>query len=149
MMRNILTRSSQCCVSVAVLIALQALTGLIVGSLVVIPVRLTAASDSKAHDQYLHAAKLFEQDKYDGAIAALKSALQLYPKFPEAYRLLGKVYFEGLRRPSDAVKAFRKAIELKPEYAEAYYDLGIVDQAQGKLTAAEPGLRPGDQVTRQ
>jgi len=125
---------------------LQALTGLIVGFLVVTPVGLTAASDSKAHDQYLHAAKLFEQDKYDGAIAALKSALQLYPKFPEAYRLLGKVYFEGLRRPSDAVSAFRKAIELKPEYAEAYYDLGVVYQAQGKFADAEQMLRRAIQI---
>ncbi len=38
---------------------------------------LAPAADSKAHEQYLQAAKLFEQDRYDEAIAAVQKSIQL------------------------------------------------------------------------
>ena len=99
------------------------------------------AADSKAHNLYLQGAKLFEQEKHDEAIMVLKKAVKLQPKFPEAYRLMAEVYFEGKRRPSDAISAVKQAIEQKPNFPEAYYLLGSVYQTQGKFRDAEQALR--------
>src|SRR2546426_10396552 len=81
------------------------------------------------------------QGKYEEAAESLRKAIEIRPKFPEAYHLLGIVYANGQRRLSDAAEAFKKAIELNPSFAEAFYNLGLVYQVQGKSVEAEQELK--------
>ena len=57
------------------------------------------------------------------AVKLLEKALELDPKFPEAYFELGKVYFDD-QRYQQAIAAFERAVALQPTFPQAYYRLG-------------------------
>src|SRR5881296_4543341 len=99
----------------------------------------SAADEAKKY--YNQGMQQVSQGKYEAAAESLRKAIEIRPKFPEAYHLLGIVYANGQRRLSDAADAFKKAIELNPSFAEAFYNLGLVYQVQGKPVEAEQELK--------
>src|SRR5947209_1424370 len=100
-----------------------------------------AGAADEAKKYYSQAMQQASQGKYEAAAESLRKAIEIRPKFPEAYHLLGIVYANGQRRLPDAADAFKKAIELNPSFAEAFYNLGLVYQAQGKPGEAEQELK--------
>src|SRR5437867_9794963 len=100
-----------------------------------------ASAGDEAKKYYNQGLQQASQSKYEEAAESLRKAIEIRPKFPEAYHLLGIVYANGQRRLSDAAEAFKKAIELNPSFAEAFYNLGLVYQAQGKTVEAEQELK--------
>jgi tetratricopeptide (TPR) repeat protein len=86
------------------------------------------------------------------AEAAYRRAIQIDPKYEEAYFNLG-VLFES-DRPSEAEALFLKALELDPDYACAYRELGFLLNKRGARREAESHLRkalliePGDAWAR-
>src|SRR3989449_1532175 len=100
-----------------------------------------ASAGDEAKKYYNQGLQQASQGKYEEGAESLRKAIEIRPKFPEAYHLLGIVYANGQRRLSDAAEAFKKAIELNPSFAEAFYNLGLVYQVQGKPVEAEQELK--------
>jgi len=63
---------------------------------------------------------------YGGAEVDLAKAVQLDPKFAEAYRALGYARFNTGFNVQAAMDAYLKAVELKPNYGEAHYALAFM-----------------------
>ena len=91
---------------------------------------------------------LYNQGKYEEAVAHFTEALRLNPDYDKAHNNFGNVlYTQG--KYEDAVAHFAEALRLNPDYADAHYNLGVVLQAQGRYQAAEAHyaeavrLRPG------
>jgi len=60
---------------------------------------------------------------YDNAIEAAKMAIQVEPKYANAFVILGRVY-SAKKQYDEAISALKRAIELAPNDAAAYEELG-------------------------
>jgi tetratricopeptide (TPR) repeat protein len=60
---------------------------------------------------------------YDNAIEAAKMAIQVEPKYANAFVILGRVY-SAKKQYDEGISALKRAIELDPNYAAAYEELG-------------------------
>jgi Flp pilus assembly protein TadD/mono/diheme cytochrome c family protein len=69
------------------------------------------------------------------AIAEFERAIEVRPRFAEAYNNLG-VMLQSEGRLDAATELYRQALSIKPAYAEAHNNLGVMLQAQGKLDEA-------------
>lgn len=78
-----------------------------------LPVLLRAADDA-----------LTRRD-YAAAVKALKPALEIDPRSPEAWFSLAYAY-TGLHQNDDAVQAYQRSLELRPDFFEARLNLGIL-----------------------
>ncbi len=65
------------------------------------------------------------------AIAAFEKALEIDPKFHEAWNNLGNA-LKGLGRNSEAIAAFEKALEIDPKFHHAWYGLGNALKGLGR-----------------
>lgn len=63
------------------------------------------------------------QKNFTAALADLKKAVELKPRYGLAYNNLGVVYTE-LNQPAEALRCLDKAIEYKPDLADAYINRG-------------------------
>ncbi len=78
---------------------------------------------------------LYNKGDYEGAISNLKRAIEIDPKFENAYVNRANAYNrEG--NSSQAIVDFNKAIELNPRDADVYNDRGILYFHLGKNTQA-------------
>ena len=92
-------------------------------------------------NQYVHAAYA-EKDSIkkvelgNNALVVLKRALNIYPRFGEAYYLTGLVYHLIIPNTDSAIYYYNKAIVHAPGYAIPYYNLGIIYQTMGRNNVA-------------
>lgn len=96
---------------------------------------------------------LYEQGEYVNAALELKNALQIDPKYTEAYHLLGQVE-AAQKNFKVAVGHFLKAVELDPTYNPAHLQLGKIylgarlpEKALGEV-ATVLAANPNDQEAR-
>src|SRR5579864_7454073 len=75
----------------------------------------------------------------DKGIQLLQKAAQEYPKYAEAYLLMGIAYGHQ-NKWSDASSALDRAIEIDPKYTAAYLALGALNNQQKKFAEAETPL---------
>ena len=79
---------------------------------------------------------LNEIGKHKEAESKLKKAIELNPKYSNAYYNLGCILItQGNLRKAEAL--FRKALELKPNFAIAQYNLGFILKDLGELEEAK------------
>jgi FkbM family methyltransferase len=78
---------------------------------------------------------LYDQQRYDEALAAYNRALVLRPEFPIALNNLGNTY-RLMRRIDQAVDCFDRALALKPDYLLAYKNKGTALCWEGRVEAA-------------
>ena len=78
---------------------------------------------------------LRDQKKLAEAIAAYHKAIELDPKYAEAYTTSASPCRDQ-KKLAEAIAAYHKAIELDPKYAYAYNNLGIALRDQKKLPEA-------------
>jgi Tfp pilus assembly protein PilF len=71
------------------------------------------------------ARKAYRKKKFDEAETLLKSATEHYPKYAEAWFVLGRIY-QQLGRPEDARSVFDKAIAADGLYVEPYVRLSQI-----------------------
>ncbi len=63
--------------------------------------------------------------QYDRAIALFSKALEINPRYAEAYNNRGIAYAKGKGQYDKAISDYDKAIEINPRYAEAYNNRAI------------------------
>jgi cell division septation protein DedD len=92
-----------------------------------------AAADDE--DAFSRGLQLLGQQRYDEAIKAFSTAIEIIPGDYQAYNSRGvaralKGDFDG------AIDDYNKALEIRPRYAEAYNNRGYARTEKGKLQAA-------------
>ena len=78
---------------------------------------------------------LVENGQHDEAIAHCRHILQTFPKYIEAYRLLGKAYLEA-KRYKEAVDIFQRMLSAVPDDFVSHVGLSIIADDQNKLDDA-------------
>jgi tetratricopeptide (TPR) repeat protein len=82
---------------------------------------------------------LYQQEKYDEAIATLKEQTQINPFDNYSYNLMGKVYWAQLNY-TESEKSFRKQLEITPLAPQVHANLGKMMVAWRKYKEAIPEL---------
>lgn len=92
-------------------------------------------SPNKARPHSNLALALYQQGKFDEAIAHSSEALRISPYYPEAHNNLG-VGMAAKGRHDEAISHYSQALRIKPAYAEAHYNWGVALNQQGKTDEA-------------
>ncbi len=79
--------------------------------------------------------KHIENGRNDEAIADCRHILESYPKYVDAYRLLGKAFLEN-KRYSDAADIFQRVLSSIPEDFVAHVGMSIIREDEGNLNEA-------------
>jgi tetratricopeptide (TPR) repeat protein len=85
--------------------------------------------------QTYYAAALFHSGKLDESMEMLEKAVQVTPAFPDAFNLLGVVYYSQ-KRVTDAIAMFKSAVEAAPDQCQTRFNLGVAELANGNKAAA-------------
>src|SRR5574344_2484185 len=100
--------------------------------------------------QELNTKAKFYMDKgdYQGAIARLKSSIDLDPSVFESYYNLAVAYTKD-EDYSSAVEAYNSAIKLNPDFADAYYSLAVCEQNLAEdITTGYVAMNPDGTYTK-
>ena len=96
----------------------------------------------KAHDAMQKGMNLlYQKSDFPGSIKQFQRAIQLYPKYYEAYAQMGFAYMR-MNDAAESEKALRKSIDLSEEhYADAFVMLAALFSANKRFADAEPLAR--------
>jgi tetratricopeptide (TPR) repeat protein len=92
-------------------------------------------SFEEAKDKFLQGVKLFQEGKFDQAIASFEAVLKDKDDFAEGYYNLGMAYLRN-GETDKALAAIKRAVELKPGFLEAYFGLGQIYVEKGDYQEA-------------
>jgi tetratricopeptide (TPR) repeat protein len=79
----------------------------------------------------------------DEAIAGCRKALELDPKFAEAYATIGEALEHNEKREAEAIAAYQTALKIDPKLFRAYDSLGQLFLNQNNEKSAEEIFRQG------
>ncbi|MDF1516133.1 MAG: tetratricopeptide repeat protein, partial [Anaerolineae bacterium] len=79
--------------------------------------------------------QLIEEARYLEALAHLRHIVSQYPRYLEAYYLMGKMLLEA-DQPNLAVDMFRRALNADPEHLKSRIGLGLAHEQRDDLNAA-------------
>ena len=85
--------------------------------------KILEKEDKNSEVYNLHAFTLYFDKKFDKAIISWQKAIDINPKYIEAFNGLGNAYIK-LKKMEHAIQSFEKAIKINPNYFEAYSNLG-------------------------
>lgn len=77
----------------------------------------------------------YTKKNYDKAISYYKRAVEAAPDFAQAWRGLGRVYFDT-GRMTEACEAYEKAVKAAPFFARAFLEMGDAMEASGRAEDA-------------
>jgi tetratricopeptide (TPR) repeat protein len=90
---------------------------------------------AKEEDAFDKGLKLISQQRYDEAIEAFSTAIEIIPQDYQAYNYRGVAW--ALKGNYDrALADYDKSLEIRPRYAEAYNNRGFIRTQQGDLSNA-------------
>lgn len=69
------------------------------------------------------------------AVNYLRKAIEIYPRYAEAYILLGNCQ-DCINQTEDAISAYDKALQIDPEHADAWFNKGMSLKKIGKTKEA-------------
>lgn len=72
-----------------------------------------------------HGKTLLELRRYEDAMSNLERAVQIDPKYPEAWLERGKA-LEKLQKYEEALRSYDEAVKLQSDYSEAWYNRAIM-----------------------
>ncbi len=72
----------------------------------------------------------------DASVVAFNKAVELYPRYADAYGELGLAFFRK-NNFTEAIKNYEKSLEINPNYANVYSNMGIIYFNQKNLTKAQ------------
>lgn len=96
-------------------------------------------------DKGAAAVALGKKENFEEAVLHLEKAVAAYPKYTQAYLMLGATYVD-LGQLDKAELALKKAVEIDPKAANAYFALGEIYLRQKKYEDAEKVLQQGLQI---
>lgn len=88
-----------------------------------------------AQELVTQAVESCQKEKYDDALNLAREALEVDPRYGDAYSVLG-ICFAKKGQPEQATEAFKKAIQTTPYNASAYYNLAYFYYENGNFTDA-------------
>ncbi len=95
------------------------------------------AEANPVKQKFEEATMAYSQGRYQESIDLFEEVIQLYPKLPQAYFLMGMAH-RGLGTSLNEITwLFEKAIELDPQYAKARENLGKIYYELGRFKEAE------------
>ncbi len=102
----------------------------------------------QAIDYLQQGVTLIQREKYDDAVKVIKKALELEPRYVDAYSVLADAY-ANLENYGEALEIQKKILILEPERGETYFELGnlyvmtddIVKALENYNKADEKGYR--------
>lgn len=100
-----------------------------------LPVESKKLSEQSADDFYSHGGVLFDQGRYDDAIAAYDRAIARRPDFAQAFNDRASAH-ASQGRDDRAIADYGRAIALKPDFADALVNRGITYARKGKFDNA-------------
>ncbi|MCX5782480.1 MAG: tetratricopeptide repeat protein [Elusimicrobia bacterium] len=74
-------------------------------------------------------------NQFPKAIEYLKRAIELEPKNPNFYYLIGLAY-DDMKNYGLAEQNFKEALKVKPDFTEVFFNLGVISDKQGKFEDA-------------
>lgn len=80
---------------------------------------------------------LYQLGRVQGAIERYRQALEIDPRYVEAWNDLGNALADIGHR-EEAVDALQRALQLHPQYADAHYNLADVLDSLGRWKEAQP-----------
>jgi len=95
--------------------------------------------DAKA--QFMAAKSEFANGSSSLAVTYYKKAIQLDPKYVDAYNNLGNVYLRSMNDPNHALPYYQEATKLDPTYGFAWLGFAQSQQALNQPSAAASTLR--------
>ena len=87
----------------------------------------------RAYNQEIE--RLIENGRTDEAIAHCRHILQVYPRYVDVYRLLGKAFLET-QRYGDAADIFQRVLSSIPDDFVAQVGMSIIREDEGNLDEA-------------
>ncbi len=96
---------------------------------------INSGAQAQDEDWHTKGRKLLSQHRYDEAIEAFSTAIDIIPRDYQSYNFRGVAY--ALKKDFDKAMAdYNKAIDIRPRYAEAYNNRGFAHTQTGNLKAA-------------
>ena len=109
------------------------------------------AAPKDARKAYDKAREAMRKDKWDEAGKNLQKAVEIYPKYADAWFELGR-YYHHSNNGDEAVKAYSQAIQIDPKFVKPYVPMAVLaygkqnwaDMAQfsGKAVRLDPATSP-------
>jgi len=96
--------------------------------------------EARVMERFQQGIALLHAKRYDYAITAMDSVLNMVPNMPEAYVNMGYAFL-GLEEYGPARGAFEKALTIKLDQVNAYYGLAIAFEGTEELEAALGAMR--------
>lgn len=95
--------------------------------LLLLPLRVSAATASPSTDYYREGVELFKKGDYGAAEAKFLEAVRYSPCYSLGYYGLGRVYLHDAERIDDAIKNLQRSVELDANLAKGYFYLGLAE----------------------
>lgn len=96
----------------------------------------------KARKEFEAGQKRMQAQDAKGSVEHFQKAIELYPKYAEAYQLLGVMHMETGKLP-EAEAELQKSTEIEPSLSTGFFALGVCRNLMGKFAEAEPPLLRG------
>ena len=96
----------------------------------------------KARKEFESGKIRMEAQDVPASMQHFQKAIELYPKYAEAYQLLGVMHLQT-GKLKDAEEELQKATEIEPNLSTAYFALGICRNEMAKYPDAEAALARG------
>jgi Flp pilus assembly protein TadD len=102
----------------------------------------SAANPDQLYDE---ANKLKEAGDLEGASAALKKIVELFPDHVQSHMALG-VYLQKIGQPEQAIQHARRVTELSPDDAFSFTQFSVILQRCGRILEAEDAMAKAREI---
>jgi Tfp pilus assembly protein PilF len=110
--------------------------------------RIAQGNNQDAIGHYNRGVDYIQQEKYDLALAEFTKAINIDPRYAEAYLNRGFLY-EQQEKPDLALSDYNQAININPRLAEAYNNRGFLYYYRLEREKAIRDLRQAAELFRQ
>ena len=110
--------------------------------------QIAQGNNQDAIGHYNRGVGYIQQEKYDLALAEFTKAININPRYAEAYLNRGFLY-EQQEKPDLALSDYNQALNINPRFAEAYSNRGILYYSLQEREKAIRDFRQAAELSRQ